>query len=331
MVHTVRVPLDGSEFAEQALPYAMAIADGAHAVLQLVQVHALYGVKDSACSWMPFDPDEDAAFKRQEQSYLNEIARRPCVPLGLVVRSAVVAGMAADGILAHARAKAADLIVMTTHGRGPLSRVFLGSVASELVRRAPIPILLIRPRQGVLKPGRTPTLQRILVPLDLSAQAEQILGPATELAHLTGGSLTLLHVLEPSHAPGSAGCSCAPQLAQGNPHECRAKVYAYLNDIAERLRKQSLQVHTRIVVGSHAASVILEEVQAQLCDLLAFATHGRGGYNRLLLGSVAEEVLCGASIPVLISRRDGRLIKPSNGMLTAAGSGLPPSQVSQKQ
>ena len=74
-----------------------------------------------------------------------------------------------------------DLVALTTHGRGPLGRFWLGSVADTLVRHLHVPTLLIRPREGV-SPAADPVPKRILVPLDGSPRAEQILGPTAELA-----------------------------------------------------------------------------------------------------------------------------------------------------
>ena len=76
MFHTLLVPLDGSAFAEQALPLALSIARRLNATLDLVRVHTLYALENPACGWSPFDPAEEAEQRKREQSYLDEVARR---------------------------------------------------------------------------------------------------------------------------------------------------------------------------------------------------------------------------------------------------------------
>ena len=199
----------------------------------------------------------------------------------------------ADSILERARTGKADLIVMTTHGRGPLSRFGLGSVADELIRRAPMPVLLVRPSEKAPGIIPEPVLDNILIPLDGSALAEQVLEPALELARLMEARCSLLRVVESRSSPGDG--------TPGGPPE-KAQAEAYLEHVAGRLREQGLQVRTRVVVARHAAEAILEEAEAQASNLIALATHGRGGLKRLLLGSVADKLVRGATSPVLVYR-----------------------------
>src|SRR5579872_1121247 len=138
MFLSLLVPLDRSAFAEQALPLALSLARRAGAALDLVEVHALYALASRTSGWLPFDPGEDAACKQKEQLYLEATAQwvRSMSPVpvttGLLAGSTVLPSTVADSILERARTGKADLIVMTTHGRGPLGRLGLGSVADEL-------------------------------------------------------------------------------------------------------------------------------------------------------------------------------------------------------
>jgi nucleotide-binding universal stress UspA family protein len=175
------VPLDGSDFAEQALPLAFGIARRAAAALHLVRVHvpsaALYPV-------MPMESmgtDRDQPLAEAERSYLDGVARRLAATTAAPVTSALVHGPVVDGILEQARSQAADLILMTTHGLGPLSRFWLGSVADELVRRSSVPVLLVRPQEP--PPDLTSEVgpHRILIPLDGSPLAERVVEPAIAL------------------------------------------------------------------------------------------------------------------------------------------------------
>jgi nucleotide-binding universal stress UspA family protein len=299
MYVSLLVPLDRSSFAEQALPLALSIARRANARLDLVEVHSLYALEDPTAGWSPYEPNRDAECNQQEQLYLDATAKWGAsvspvsATTGVLSGSAVLPTTVADSILERARAGKADLIVMTTHGPGPLGRLGVGSVADELIRRAPIPVLLVRP--GEKAPGiiPEPVLDNILIPLDGAALAEQVLEPALDLAQLMEARCSLLRVVESRSSPADR--------VPGGPPE-RAQAEAYLERVAARVRGQGIQVRTRVVVARHAVEAILEEAAAQASNLIALATHGRGGLKRLLLGSVAEKLLRAAAAPVLVYR-----------------------------
>ena len=145
---------------------------------------------------------------------------------------------------------------------------------------------------GPAGPGREralipePVLEDLLVPLDGSPLAEQVLPAALELAGLMEGRCTLLRVV----GPGAAAL---------------AEAEAYLERVASRLRADGTRIQTRVVLARHAAEAILEQVRAHGHDLVALATHGHGGARRVLLGSVADKVIRGASAPVLVYRPAG--------------------------
>ncbi len=293
----VLVPLDGSAFAEQALPWALAISRRAGARLDLMRVHVLYALADLHAARMPYDPALEAACEDQERLYLDGTARELQTVARGSVTATLVHGLGVDGILQEVKTTATDLVVMTTHGRGPVSRFFLGSVADELIRRAPVPVLLVRPHVPADGPASEPGLApepavaEVLVPLDGSALAEHALGPATDLARLMDATCTLLRVIRPGpEAPGRPAEETEPEARD------------YLERIAARLRVQDLQVQTRVATASHAAEAILHENAARTDGVIALATHGRGGVRRMLLGSVADKVIRAGSTPVLVCR-----------------------------
>jgi nucleotide-binding universal stress UspA family protein len=148
MFRTIVVPLDGSPFAEQALPWALRLARRAGATLELVRGHVLYALTQPAAAWAPFDPAAEADSKQEEWAYLDAIARRLAGAAPVSITRTLVDGLESEGILRRVREGRADLVVMATHGRGPLGRFFLGSVADVLVRETSVPVLLVRPRGG---------------------------------------------------------------------------------------------------------------------------------------------------------------------------------------
>ena len=135
--------------------------------------------------------------------YLNTVGSRVTDPR-TPVASSLALGPEADGILEQAKGRRADLIVMTTHGRGPASRFFLGSVADEVMRRSPVPVLLLRPHDPPAETAAPPAVSKVLVPLDGSALAEEVLGPAAVLVRLLGARCTLLRVVKARPHPPAA-------------------------------------------------------------------------------------------------------------------------------
>jgi nucleotide-binding universal stress UspA family protein len=159
-------------------------------------------------------------------------------------------------------------------------------------------VLLVRPRDAAPGIVPEPQLEHALVPLDGSSLAERVLGPALDFVRLWEGRCALLRVIEASPATTTG----RPNRSRPPEQEQEAAAQAYLGMIAGRLREEGIAVQTRVVVAPHAAPAILEEAQRQRCDFIALATHGRSGLRRMLLGSVADKVIRGASIPVLVYR-----------------------------
>jgi nucleotide-binding universal stress UspA family protein len=213
-------------------------------------------------------------------------------------------GLVADGICEQVAASSADLIVMTTHGHGALSRFWLGSVADSLVRQASVPVLLVRAQErGAPDPAQEPVFRHVFIPLDGSALAEQVLEPAVALGRLWGADFTLLRVVRPVPFAGDVPTASGyPAPGQPVTEQLQAEARAYLEGVAERLRAQSLGVQTRVIVHAQPAVAILEQSLEPSDGVIALATHRRGGLTRALLGSVADKVIRGATMPVLVCR-----------------------------
>jgi nucleotide-binding universal stress UspA family protein len=298
MFRKVVVPLDGSPFAEQALPLALGIVRRAGASLDLVHVHVLHVSEEHKVARYAYDPGIDKEHQRKEQLYLESTAKSLAAVSPVPWTAAVVSGLDSDGILERVQDSKADLIVMSTHGRGPLDRFFLGGVADELIRQAAVPVLLVHPRDPAPGIVPEPLLEHVLVPLDGSPLAERVLQLALDFVRLWHGRFTLLRVIEASR-PTTAGWPDRPRPPE---QQQETAANAYLEKIAERLREQGTPVQTRVVIAPHAAPAILEEAQTQRSDFIALATHGWGGLRRMLLGSVTDKVIRGSSLPVLAYR-----------------------------
>jgi nucleotide-binding universal stress UspA family protein len=140
----------------------------------------------------------------------------------------------------------------------------------------------------------------VLIPLDGSALAEEAIEPALALGQLMEVEYTLLRVIE---KPELSYASATP-VAEPNQRVVelwRASALAAIEQVAGRMRERGVVVHTSVAYGQPAVTII-EYAREHAADLIALTTHGRGGAMRLLLGSVADKVVRGAGVPVLIQR-----------------------------
>jgi nucleotide-binding universal stress UspA family protein len=282
--HKILVSLDGSAFAEQALLWALPIAERAGGCIELVRGHVLYALRDPAASWCPFDPAEEARWKQEEQCYLDDMVRRIAATSAVPASATLVNAWAADAIARHIEASRPDLVVMATHGRGPFSRFFVGSVADELIRQVAVPVLLTRAREPAPKPLPEARVETVLVPLDGSPLAEQVLPAALDLARVMNAGCKLLRVVG---------------LSEQNP-ETTKLAHTYLHAMSRRLREQAVTAEILTVAADQVWEAILKVAEPH--DVIALATHGRGGVQRLLLGSVADKVIRATWNPVLVYR-----------------------------
>jgi nucleotide-binding universal stress UspA family protein len=309
MYRSLLVPLDGSDFGEHALPLALSLARRLGAALQVVHVHVpVLGVYGELGE--PYDETTDRMLRERDRAYVDAIVQRLAAVAAIAPSSALLDGPVADAISRHATATGSDLLVMTTHGHGPLARFWLGSVADALVRQASIPILLVQPKEASPNLGQEPVVRRVLIPLDGSELAEQVLERALALGAATQAEYTLLRVVKQmtpaSYDPASGRVSglresLLKQL-QAMDRQQRTEAQNYLEHLAERLRARSLTAQTRVVSHEQPAAAILDDAQKSAVDLIALATQGRGGLKRMLMGSVADKVVRGATKPVLVYR-----------------------------
>jgi nucleotide-binding universal stress UspA family protein len=265
--------------------------------LQVVYVHTPLLLAEGAM----YLGTPDVQLWEEERKYLFGIAERLKKAGVENVSTHILEGPVAETLQEHALGNSSDLVVMTTHGRGPVSRFWLGSVADQLVHRLPMPLLLVHTREEGLAPAGEPVVRKVLVALDGTPMAEQILPTAGALAKVMGASFTLLRVVPSvvSHiAPKKREADAEAALA----NKLRSEAQIYLTRITTSLRDQGIAVQTRIATHAHPAMAILEEAATGDCDLIALETHGRVGLPRLFLGSVADKIVRGATVPVLVHR-----------------------------
>lgn len=300
MFKKLLVPLDRSALAEQALGQAAALARAAHAELDLVLVQAPFPF--AAVSDTPRSESEWNA----EHRYLETIARELESGAAISVTHTMMRGIPANMICSRARDVSADLVVMTSHGRTGLSRALLGSVADAVVRHSPVPVLVLRPTEASRPRLAVPRpFKHVLVALDNSAHALDAIRPAANLAHASDATLVLLHVVPPvplfSARDVAAPLAYAPVIIdEATTAAVAASSKQRLNDIASRVRDEHhLDVVADVVVDDRTADGIIGFVRGHSIDVVVMAINGRG-VSRLILGSVANRVIRGSGVPVML-------------------------------
>ncbi len=308
MFHSILVPLDGSSFGEQALPLALSIARRSGAAIELMHVHQFV---DSFCAELtPMSGPLEEGLRKAEKEYLENAAHRMLATGPARINTFFCEGDVATQVRSHAVKINSDLVIMTTHARGALGRIWLGSRADELIRELPMPVLLVHPKENAAGFRDDIKLETILVPLDGSTLAEQMLEPATALARLATSTIVLMRVIRPllpSSPPIGMGTfsNVAVHLAQDIDRlqrQLEQEAFVYLERIAQKLSNADVPVKTQVVVADQPGVGILKEAREIGCDLIALETHGRRGLKRMFLGSVADKVLRGSTVPVLLHR-----------------------------
>jgi nucleotide-binding universal stress UspA family protein len=297
MYRSIMLPLDGSDFDEQALPIATKLAARCGAQLRVVHVHE----RSSAGEWEVLTPfryegvegaerDWDGVDLEHEREYLAQHAAG--------AECKVIEGPVVSSLEREIAESNPDLIVMATHARGGISRALVGSVADQLIRDIHKPILLIRvlDKQRAVQELST---DHILVPLSGSAMATSVLQHALSMAIPDETRITLLRIVPPPYAATELAV-----LGEGDEvlQERVQEAHNYLEGIATQLSAEGYLVDTDVVVSGLPADAILHYAQEQSCDVICMATHGRAGVKRMLLGSVATSVLHHAKVPVLLYR-----------------------------
>lgn len=302
------VGIDYSELAELALTVALRVTER----LGRGELHPV-AVAEQEGPRLPPELTADVrqgfldATARTLDAYVVRIAGGAAQGLSIVPH--VDFGDPKDRLLETARAIGADLIVLGTHGRRGIERLFLGSVAENVLRRAPCPVLVVRrPPADASKSGegehRTPVPSRIGVAVDFSTNSRLALEEAARWATLFDAELVILHVLEPAHfvsadALSHMGAVEAPIEDRTREHARQRLDEFWRATLKEPRPRVRAEVREGIVVDA-----LLQALRAHACDWLVMGTHGRKGVRRALLGSAAEGVMRQCPCPFIAVRSD---------------------------
>jgi nucleotide-binding universal stress UspA family protein len=296
VIRTILVPLDGSPFGEQALQHAQLLAVRHDAALHLVHVHVELMPQGATA----LAPDWDQRRRLGAQHYLESVAAQVGRD-GVPAVARLLEGPFRAAMIHYIESQAVDLVVMSTHGRGGISRAWLGGMADTLIRASRVPVLLVRPHDDEAGAQALPSAAHALVALDGSSFAEAALDSALEIAGAEG-RITLLQVLPPAHVVGApfdeSGWMHDPDVQQAQEERCGA----YMQGIVQRLEGRTGDVRALVRTHPQPAVVIARVAETEGADFIAIATHGRGSALRTLLGSVADKVVRTADVPVLVVR-----------------------------
>lgn len=267
--------LDGSALSEKAVPLAAAVARAMQR-----RLHLLY-VIDPARYRGEVEPDQA---RERWLAYARELASRHGMEADEVV-CVTRFGDVAEEILDYLTP--ADLLVISSHGRGGFKALVTGSVSNKVIRGSPCPVLFVP--ANCAEPGAR--VSRIIVALDGSAAAEAALRAGRELAASLGAAVALIGAYEAP--PPITGLDVLSYDPADLLPELRAECERYLRGVA----RPPEQVHA---VEGDARTVLVEAVESSDGAILAMATRGRGLAKRLVLGSVTEAVIRTTSRPVLV-------------------------------
>lgn len=302
MYKVIMVPTDGSGFDREAIRVALRVADRCGAKIKLVRVLGIGSFFGTGMAADGVVVAADVALTERDRvlAELYALAAECRTVSDADITVDLHSGPTGDVLEGYARRHDVDLIVMSTHGRSGLSRMSLGSVTDLLIRHTTIPVLVVKPPTSYLNPQVGKDFRRIVVPLDGSTLAEQILPRVTELATMEEAEITLLNVLIPhSHSQKEI---VDPDLPWWDKDIAVAREYLF--GVAGKLRRSGVAVTTDIIIGENIASAIGDYAGRERADLIAIATHGRGGLTRMVRGSVATAIMHSAKISMLVFKPD---------------------------
>lgn len=280
----ILVPLDGSLEAECVLPYLRDLAPRFNAKVYILGV----GIGQKT-----------RRVNRLLEDYIAKITEE-LSEQGIKAEEAVLYGKAAESILDFAQSKKVDLITMATHGLSGMTRWWLGSVAEKVVSAASTPIMLVQAKRTEKHDAKSKkAIERILVPLDGSELGQAALPYAEMLTLKTGAALDLLHIISP---PGAIEASLLTgpdwikliQVLQKAGEE-------YLKEVIQQLAERGIKATYEVMTGEPADKIV-QYAEEKKASLIAMSTHGRTGLARWVMGSVADKVVHGASMPVWLVR-----------------------------
>ncbi len=311
-VDDILVARDFSSVSDRAFRYGLEVAARTGATLHVFHAEVLHDLDPGGDDHPSPAADVDAFREQLRETGTVSAEMLDNVSIVEAVRRDVAVGPA---LLNYAEDEDVDLIVLGTHGRRGPSRVLLGSVAEEVVRRARQPVITVRGEEEDVRTPEAGAIERILVPVDFSEYSREALRYAHEWAALYEARIDVLHVVEEDLHPAFyvGGVKSIYDVEPDLDDKVRAKLDTYVEDVIGT----SERVDSHVATGSVASSII-EFVGEHDVDLLSLSTHGRTGMKRFFLGSVAEKVVRHVSCPVLTVKSFGKSLVSNSSKESAS-------------
>ena len=282
MYKRILVPMDGSPLAEQVLPYVRLLANSLAAPIELMRVINPVPQELSDPAHGLYTDQVSASFKDQAEHSLNGYLES-LKEMDVEVSSIAQEGEAAARIVDEASRGADTLIAMATHGRSGIGRWVLGSITDKVLHATTNPLFIVRGRPDGSTTGKA-NIDNIIVPLDGSAVAEQILPHAINLSRALGVKIIAFTIIptEESHA-----------------HE-----EDHLRQLGERLLREGANSFEARVLHGSPAKAIVDMTHEMPDSLVAITTHGHSGVGHGVMGSVTDRVVRYSGAPVLVTRAE---------------------------
>jgi nucleotide-binding universal stress UspA family protein len=296
MFDTILVPLDGSQLADCVLPHVAAIARPFDAEITLLR---MLEKNQAGTSAQLFDLVNWQINKTRSALYLDKIHAR-FQKLNIRTRTAVQEGLVADGITEYAQSQGMKLIVLSSHGRNGLTQWGISSVTQKIILSAQTSLLIIRAHQyGSLL--EAPFYRHILVPLDGSQRAENVLPIVTQLAHFHKSQVHLVQVVQtPEMArqmpPAREDVELSNRIVARNQEEAER----YLEQLKSRSYLEGLAIKTHLLTSENAAVALHQLVDQENIEMVALSAHGYSGNHQWPYGSMVNNFILYGRVPLLI-------------------------------
>jgi len=304
----ILVPVDYSECSKEALRAAAALAMRLGATLDVVHVWDRPQYVSEELTIRQGNQRRSIAdmIRENAEQDMETFVTTAEVPPGVAMTRRLKSGQPVATVLGELEEGKHDLVVLGTHGRTGLSHVMLGSFAEKLVRLSPVPALTV-PQTTDESAAPARAVGRILVATDFSEPSRAALDYAANLAKKLEASVDLLHVWEaPTFVvPGTGMTSIYVGSGAGEQtieEVMRQSANHAMDEFVAKAKARGVAVRSMKTEQGRPAHAIVEAAKSGEYDLIVIGTHGRTGLPRVLLGSVAENVVRHARCPVLTVR-----------------------------
>jgi nucleotide-binding universal stress UspA family protein len=300
MFDPILVPLDGSQLAECVFPHTIAIARAFSAEITLLRI---LEKNQAGVSAQLFDLLNWQINKTKAGLYLDTIKAR-FQTFGLHAETMVLEGLVADGITEYAQNQGMKLIILSSHGRHGISQWGISSIAQKIILSAQTSLLIIRADQRYTQSGESaedPIYRRILVPLDGSQRAENVLPIITQLSHFHRSEIHLVQVVQtPEMArqlpPAREDIDLSTQVVERN----REEAAHYLEQLKLRSYPEGITVQTHLITSENAAVALHQIEEQENIDMVALSAHGYSGNHQWPYGSMVNNFIMYGKAHLLI-------------------------------